>query len=124
MTLILRSVADAGVVGKERLIMKATDDHDVGDYAVFQVNVGADGGLSTKTLHSFWFPYKLVKKDDLVVLYTKAGQPKEKLLENGQTAHFYYWGLKDVIWNDARRSAVLLHAPYWTSKPMSELSGK
>ena len=122
MTLFLRSIADAGEYGKERLVMKASEDLDIGDYVLLQVGTVRQGVISTKTRHSFWFPYKKILKDDLVVLYTKQGASSEKDLDGGNTTHFYYWGLKDAIWTDSKLNAVLLHAPSWKSKSVADLA--
>jgi hypothetical protein len=123
-TLVLRNIVDAGLHDKERLILRATENVDLGDYAILVVGEVNPEELSTRVQFAFWFPYKPIKKDELVVVYTKAGQPREKALTGGGATHFYYWDLEDILWDTAsQRNAVLLHSPKWTSKNVSELTG-
>lgn len=121
MSLDLRSIIERGVLSKERLTLKATDNLDVGDYAVFQCAL-IDSILTTVVKRAFWFQYDQIEKGDLVVLYTKAGENRSKVLSNGSKAHFFYWGLKNSIWDDDDLAAVVLKAPQWESKSVSELT--
>ena len=120
MKLAIRSVADRGDLDKERLFLKVRSDTDVGDYALVQSGF-YDGSVTIDIHYTYWFPYKRVEAKDLVVLYTKVGRGNEKELENGRTAHFFYWGLSNAIWGGIDRAPVLLHAPTWTSKDPSDL---
>lgn len=114
MSLELRSILEAGVFLKERLTLRVTSEGDVGDYAILQCRF-VDNTLTTDVLRAFWFPYGAVEKGDLVVLYTKAGTRRQKTLENGSQAHFFYWGESYPIWDEEDVAPVLLHAPKWTS---------
>ena len=116
----IRSVADKGDVEKERLVLAAHVDMDIGDYILIQTGFYEDG-VTIDTYHTYWFPYKKIEKDDLVVLYTKSGQSSQKELERGRRVHFFYWGLSEPIWLAEDRSPVLLCAPEWISKAPNEL---
>jgi hypothetical protein len=120
MKLKISSVADRGVIAKERLILKALVTADIGDFAVLQT--GYDENGVTTTIHqAYWFPYKNISAGDLVVIYTKAGTDSEKDLGNNRKAHFFYWGIPAPIWDDKDKAPVLLFAREWESKAPDQL---
>ena len=120
MNLELRSIAAKGDIRNERLTFRVKTALDVGDYVLLQTSY-IEGTLTTNIFNSYWFSYGAVAKGDLVVLYTRSGTNSSKPLKDAGTAHFFYWGLRDPIWDDNERAAVILHAPQWQSKPASEL---
>jgi len=116
MRLTITSIADAVNPEKERLVMKASADLDVGRYVVFRSRLGTSGSPTSKVSDAFWFPDKDVKANDLVVLYTKAGTTLERPRESGGTAHFYYWGKSGALWEPGVGYVpVLLYASQWES---------
>ena len=119
MNIKFRSIADSGVPAKERLILKVLSDVDVGEFVVFRATA-RDGIVTTGVKTVFWFPDKEVKAGDLVVLYTKKGAQSENLLEGGNRAHFFYWGISGTLWDDKSMAAVILHVSEWTSHLRSE----
>jgi len=120
MKLEIRSVADKGTTEKERLILKVRADIDVGDFVVMQT--GWNGRSPTVLIHhTFWFPNIEVKNGDQIVLYTKKGTRNKKVMDDGRTAHFFYWGIPQPIWSAPERAAVVLYAPTWESKAATEL---
>ncbi|MDZ7712749.1 MAG: hypothetical protein U5L06_06415 [Rhodovibrio sp.] len=72
------AIRSPGDLNKERLVMRALTDLDVGAYTIFAV-VGREGVPTNDLRHAFWFPDLSVKKNDLVVVYTKVGKHKKKL---------------------------------------------
>lgn len=121
MTLDIRSIIKSGDIKNERVTFRATSDLDVGDYAVFQVaNINGDAG--TEVFEAFWFPYKGIKEGDLIVLYTKAGTPRDKILTAGGVAHFYYWGKTEPIWANGELGVVLLYSPRFSFKSADQLA--
>lgn len=120
MKLELRSIVSAGEIANERLSLRALDDLDVGDYLVAQSGY-VDDSPTTTFYHTFWFPFKIIQKGDLVVVYTKVGNTTERVLDRGNKAHFYYLDLSTPIWTRPDRGAVLLFAPTWQSKRLDEM---
>jgi hypothetical protein len=112
MTLKLRSIAAPGDLEKERLVLKALSDTDVGDYAVLLSGIANDGGPTSGRKRAYWFPDVKVRGGDTVVLYTKRGDRSKKPLDGGRTAHFFYWGSDSPLW-DENHCAVLLFASEW-----------
>ncbi len=116
MKLAISSFADPGNYEKERLVIKVLSDVDIGAYAVFISAVSEDGKATAGRKTAYWFPDTAAKSGDLVVLYTKAGQDSKKDLQDGRTAHFYYWGLKASVWEAGSRTAVVLRVAEWTHR--------
>ena len=113
MILKVTGIADRGDPAKERVVMRATSDTDVGDYAVFRSKFLEEGAVSSDTTDAFWFPDKFVEARDLVVLYTKKGNASERILKTGRTVHFYYWGKPAPLWAGSDHVPVLVHASNW-----------
>ena len=120
MNLELRSIIGKGDFSIERLTFRAKADLDVGDFVVLQTGF-YEGVVTIQAYETFWFPYQPISKGDLVVLYTKGGNPSSRPLKESGIAHFFYWDLKASIWEDETRAAVLLNAPEWDSKPARTL---
>jgi len=116
MKIRITSFADAGNFQQERIVMKAESDLDLGQYAIFCTAVSSDGGATAGRKTAFWFPDGEVKKDDLVVLYSKKGNSSTKDLSEGRTARFFYWGDDKAMWGGAGNGAVLLRVAEWSKK--------
>jgi hypothetical protein len=99
MNLELKGVRDVGDLNRERVVLRATQDADIGRFAIFKCRTTSDDGVAAGYIPAaYWFPDKKVKSGDWVVLYTKEGTRSEKAGDNGNT-YFYYWGRKDPQWN-------------------------
>ena len=122
MSLELRDIENAGDIERERVVMRATKDVDIGLYAVFRCRVGEKGGpYSGPILDGYWFPMKEIKSGDYVVLYTKTGTTSEKK-EEKSTSYFYYWHLAKPIWIPDM-IPVLVDTPLWSvGKPIAKRS--
>lgn len=118
MDIKINYIKDAGIVKKERLVLKILKDCNIGYYIVvytYYIDKN-DGSISANVLNSFWFPDKRVIAGDLVILYTKKGEESEKKNKDGSTSHFFYWGLDKTIWNEEDDCAVLIEIEDWTTK--------
>ena len=96
----INTIADPGNLDKERLILEAAADLDIGDYVVFKT--GYSEGIPTNQLHAaYWFPDREVKEGDVIVLSTKAGQEFSRPHKD-HNVHFFFMNLEDAIWNQPR----------------------
>ena len=117
MKIAIQSIADKGNIEKERILLKVLTDDDIGNYALLQTGYLSDLNKVTIAAHrAYWFPDQEVKTGDSVVLYTKDGTEKQRMIEDDHNVIFYYWGLSEPIWTDPNRAAVLLCAPEWQFK--------
>ena len=113
MMLKVRSIANRGEYPKERIVMRAIVDVDVGDFAVFRAVHLGEGRVSSQVVDIFWFPDKRIKKNDLVVLYTKKGIASDRVMKSGRMSHFYYWGSDAVLWAKSDHAPVLVYTSDW-----------
>lgn len=97
----------------ERIVFDIMEDTDIGEFLVMDTTYTSDSMISNKVRHPYWFPDKTVKKGDLVVLYTKVGYNRSVANKNGNSSHFFYWGLNSNIWNNDGDAAVLMHINEW-----------
>jgi hypothetical protein len=116
MSIEIKYVKDAGIMKKERIVLKVKSDDDVGRYLLFDTTYVDTNKVSNKVRHSYWFPDKPVKKNDVVVVYTKAGDNIARLNSDGTETHFFYIGLSESIWNIDGDCAVLLEIDKWQFK--------
>jgi hypothetical protein len=118
MQLELKNFADAGVLDKERLIIRVLADVNIGSYVVLRSKTNDNGRPISGTKDAYWFPDVEVRRGDLIVLYTKRGTSSKKALEGSSgMAHFYYWSQSSPFWGAERsNTAVLIYADSWASK--------
>jgi hypothetical protein len=107
----------------ERLVLKAVADTDIGHYFVVDSTYNKDNTLSNHFRHTFWFPSQIVKKGELIVLYTKKGNNYYRKPTDKQPtgAHFYYWDVNHNVWNDDHDSVTLINACAWDSKQFKDI---
>jgi len=116
MRLEIKSFSDTGNLEKERVVLRATSDVDIGSYVVMRSKAADDGAPISGQKSAYWLPDKMVKGGDLIVIYTKKGRSSKKELDNGAMVYFYYWNLPDQIWGEGKNNvAVLFDAGDWIS---------
>jgi hypothetical protein len=111
----IKYIKEKGNQDKEKIVMIAMDDCNIGDYLLMDTTYD-DNMISNKLRHTFWFPDKKIKKGDLVILYTKKGTDSEKINETGNKSHFFYWDLEKTIWNEEKDCAVLFQIDEYVVK--------
>lgn len=116
MSIEIKYVKDAGNKGKERIVLKASTNDDVGRYILFDTTYLEEGIVSNHVRHSFWFPDKEVAEGDLIVVYTRDGTSKSVENKNGTISHFLYMGIDKTIWNKTSNCAVLIEVKSWDFK--------
>ena len=111
-------VKDHGDLEKERIVLKAFAQIDIGRYMLCDTTYTEDDTVSNKVRHTFWFPDKVIKEGDFVALYTKTGADREHSNKANTTTHCFYWGLDRTIWNKDGDAAVLFELESWSFKNM------
>ncbi len=112
MRLKIRGLREPGVLPKERLVLEAGQNDDLGSYAVFCTRLLGTGQVSSKVERTFWFPDKKVQSGDVVVLYTKKGAQHDRENEDKTTTHFFYWNLDAPLW-DGNLVPVVVYLRDW-----------
>jgi hypothetical protein len=114
MNIAVKGIRDPGNVDQERVVLTASRVTDVGNYIlVAGSSAEKEGDVSSEVRQTFWFPNKVVKPNDIVVVYTKSGTAKEHSNKNGSMSHFFYWGLEEAVWDRDRAAAILLEVKTW-----------
>lgn len=112
-----------GVYGEnleeERIIVDVLEDiNDLGHYILFDTTYDDKGKKSNKHRHSYFFPNGSVKKNEVIMIYTKSG--KDILSPNpstkGTKLYYIYWGLDICVWNNDKDKALLVHVDDYTGK--------
>jgi len=113
MKLKITAIRERGDLNKERLVMKAEAGTDIGQYVLLRVDT-AQGKPTTAVRNAYWFPDKAINPGDFIVVYSKEGKSSEKAFRD-VVSHFFYWGSKTPLWQEADVGATVLHAPDWES---------
>lgn len=111
MKLEIRDIKEKGT-DEERLVLAATEDCDIGKYFAFLTKKNAQNIVFTNIKNPYWFPDKLVKKGDLVILYSKKGTDSSKENKDGSSSHFYYRNLVSPIFIE-NYFALIVEANTW-----------
>lgn len=90
MTLKILNVKGFGDISQERVVLQAPETMNIGRHIITVTHAHGEGIF--KILLGIWLPTFEVSKNDLVVVYTKAGEPKKKTNLSGKVTHFYYMG--------------------------------
>src|SRR5207248_467174 len=114
MNLEIKELKNVGDLSRERIVLKATADTEIGTYVVFITRKGIRlaGVLGGPVPHSFWFPNQKVKRSDLIILYTKKGPYSKKENSSGSVSYFYYWDKEQPLLPQGR-NAVLAELEGW-----------
>lgn len=114
MNLEIVRIRSAGNPQKERLVMRALGNVELGQFAVFAARVDGSG-LTNDVIATYWFPDGKAREDDLIVLYTKEGRPKRSTSADGVKSHFFYWGVDETLWDDDS-APVLVKISDWAAE--------
>lgn len=109
----ISNISGHGDAEKEYVYIKVDNDCDIGHYLLGDTTYTAEGSVSNKLRHIYWFPDKKVKAGDVVVLRTGKGTNTSEKMDDGHTKHRFYWQLGSAVWNNDGDAAVLLRAPEW-----------
>ncbi|HEY5073414.1 MAG TPA: hypothetical protein VII34_01875 [Pyrinomonadaceae bacterium] len=122
MKLALKMIYGVGDLERERIVLTALDNCDIGTSAIFVARRGTtsqtvEGGSIP---HCFWWPDKRVKEGDLIVLYTKTGAPSVKENPSGLTSHFFYWDLNEPVWKPDKVAVLVEIGRQWAQLAVDE----
>jgi hypothetical protein len=100
MSLKINTLKKHGDASEEYLILEATDNINLSDYAVVDRTYDAEGKVSNIFRHFYRFPSIQVKKGEFVSLRTSKGKDGPGTLNDNTPVHRFYWGSAAPIWND------------------------
>jgi len=107
MKLKIMSIENGGDAKDEYVRLKVLEDCNLIDYALVDTTFTADGKVSNKNRHFYWFPHKDVKKNEVVRLYSSIGDNVSSTSNTDIMIHKVYWNLGSPVWNNEGDKAVL-----------------
>jgi hypothetical protein len=120
MTINVNYIKDAGIIAKERIVLRALTDDDLGLYFLFKSTDMGNGSVENSVSHPIWLPDKPVKARDLIVIYSRQGNPSQVKNKSGSETYFFYLGSTETIWNESRDCVVLLQCKTWQVKSVAD----
>ena len=109
----LQGIRSAGDLEKERVVLLAESDGDIGKHMLVFSTIVNNNKFSSRISSPFWFPDGLIKQGDLVIVYTKSGFPSSVVNPDHSRSYFYYLGKESAQFSDAKVCAVLLDLASW-----------
>ena len=97
MNLKIVSVHEKGKANDEYVLLEVLADCNLSYYGVADTTYTADGKISNKLRHFYWFSPKDVKIGQLVVLRTGTGKNDQYTTTDGKTVHRFFWGLGNAV---------------------------
>ena len=111
------NIADAGVIGSERVLIEVLSNCVLGDTVLLTGNSKEEKFFNPNSGHYYWFPSDVkFDKGDIIRLYTKTGQDnisKGTYFKNPVKFRNLFWGLNEPIWTDSTNALVLLAIQDW-----------
>lgn len=115
MKIELKEIKDKGLID-ERVILSVNEDCNVMYYLIVTSRKTSETTISRDIKNPFWFPSKLVKKGDLVVLYTQKGIDSFKTNEDNTTSHFFYRNLENPILSNFSELTLVVELGTWKTE--------
>ena len=111
MKLEIVRISDAGDAQRERVVLRAREDCDIGKFALVRAISDESGPFAGSLSHGYWFPDVKVSANDLVVLYSRSGNEKIKKHDSGRTTYFYYQEAEAPLYSKGNHAPVLFSVP-------------
>ena len=116
MQLEIVKVQNQGDASKEWVQFRVTSDCSLSHYILTDTTYIDEKTISNKLRHLYWgWTGKSVKKNDHIFVITGTGTNSAKT-NDGVTTHYFYWNLKEPVWNNTGDTALLLHLNDWATK--------
>jgi hypothetical protein len=106
-------ITDRGIPDRERLHLRAMVALNLSYLVVVSTRYGSLSTVFPGGVPSYWFPAKIVKPGDSIILYTNAGMHSEETGPGGVSNHFYHWGFGAPIWSDPAACVVVFDVVDW-----------
>jgi len=101
MSLEIISINNNGDASEEYILLRATKQINLNNYAVVDRTFDDNGNVSNVFRHFYRFPSQIVQQNEYVSLRTNKGTyVLGKLADNISIVHRFYWGSDAAIWND------------------------
>jgi hypothetical protein len=112
MKLKIVGIYDRGIPNQERLHLNVLAPADLSFHVVLDTTRVGDT-VSTQIRNVYWWTRYPVQAGDWVILYTRSGLFSTARRADGRTNHFFFWGMKSVLWANPASCAVVLGVQDW-----------
>lgn len=109
-------VRDSGNFDQERLLLKAKQNIDIGNFLVLTGMLADDKSVIPDRNDVYWFPDTTVAEGEFIRLYSKSGTNGKvagKYGNNPATYHNFYWDKTSPVWTEKHNAAILLTLQEW-----------
>lgn len=108
MKLKILSMHGEGDIDREHVLLKVVEGCDLSAYILADTTYGSGRWPEAKVRHTFWFPAKEVKPDELVSVWTRKGKHTVGETSRKKRVHRFFWGLERAVWSDFGDYAAIL----------------
>lgn len=116
MLIDLVDIKGRGNASKEFVHLLANSDCKLGYFILADTTYVSPGVVSNRLRHQFWWPTSdIARKSDHIFVFTGIGS-NSVVTNNGVTSRYYYWNLKEPVWNDSGDTAILFQLQDWQTK--------
>ena len=116
MKLKIRGVFGEDLKDERIVIDVVADSEDQENYILFDTTYDDKGKVSNKHRHPFFFKTTKLKKDEVILIYTKKGESELAKSSKQTKMYVLYWGLDTCVWNNDKDNALLVHYDDYTGK--------
>lgn len=109
MKLKIRGVFGEDLEDERIVIDVVADSKEQENYILFDTTYDDKGKVSNKHRHPFFFKTSQLKKDEVILIYTKKGEDHPGKSSKGTRMDVLYWGLDTCVWNNDKDNALLVH---------------
>src|SRR2546423_187267 len=110
-----------GDINEERVVIKVLVDTNAYYYVIFYATLAPDKqAIMLPPIDMIWLPNAPVKKDDLIIVYSKKGTYSTKINEDNSTSHFFYLNNDKPMLVSNMDCVVVGELDYWETIPRPE----
>ena len=107
--LVLIGVHERGIPNKERIVLRANDRLQMGQFGLLLGVKGAPGFAFPIKDNFFWFGEGMVDRGDYVFVFTGSGNPQKSELPNSsEKLYTVFWGRAMTLFMDPNVVPILM----------------
>jgi hypothetical protein len=110
------AIYDRGLLASERFHFQMTVDLNLSFLVLLDTVYSNPTGIDAGNKLAYWFPPKLVKAGEHIVVYSRAGVVSAEL-KNGINYHFVFRGLATPVYANPNACGVIMELQTWTTSP-------
>lgn len=109
----IRGLKEPGNIEKERVVIEALEDGNIGNMLIALTEQQGKDEVSSKIENPYWVPDQEVSKGDLIIIYTKNGQKTSRKNNSGSSSYFFYIGNEQPFYKDKNKTVAVFDISSW-----------